>query len=52
MTEAHFDTIFLSLLSRVPTPAERRLLAKNPTKADLEDVFWAVINSLEFQNNH
>ncbi|HYE98188.1 MAG TPA: DUF1553 domain-containing protein, partial [Planctomycetota bacterium] len=50
------DELFLRSLSRRPTDAERaKLLPSIDPKnlqTDLEDVFWAILNSNEFIFNH
>jgi hypothetical protein len=51
VTMEHFEHVYLALLSRRPTDAERKFLT-GEKRWDLEDVLWAVINSVEFQNNH
>jgi len=52
ITPAHFEHVFMSLLTRLPTAEERRSFADKPTIEDLEDALWAVLNSIEFRNNH
>ena len=47
----HYEYVYLSLLSRYPTEEERKRLS-GERRWDLEDVLWAVLNSIEFQNNH
>lgn len=49
--------IYLSCLSRAPTASEQqaietRLATSSDVKADLVDLFWAVLNSNEFIFNH
>jgi hypothetical protein len=51
------DLIYLNCLGREPTSAERDELVKTlgdaeKPVAELEDVFWAVLNSREFLFNH
>ena len=54
------DALFLSTLTRMPTPAERARLeeyvtgggATNDPSAALSDIFWALLNSSEFLLNH
>jgi hypothetical protein len=51
------DEIYQRCLARKPTDEEREQLAavlgENPKPvAELEDVFWAVLNSREFLFNH
>lgn len=52
------DVIYLRCLSRAPTDQEReRLVATLPAKvkrpvSELQDIFWAVLNSREFLFNH
>ena len=51
------DQIYLRCLSRTPTEEERQQIAaivagNEKPKAELEDVFWAVLNSREFLFNH
>ena len=56
---ALLDQIYLTGLSRFPTPAERAaLLEQLPPQGDpeerqlIEDIFWAVLSSREFIFNH
>ena len=58
--EQKLDTLFLSVLSRRPSKAERRRFgdyllsggaSENP-KSALADVFWVLLNSSEFLLNH
>ncbi|QDU58119.1 hypothetical protein Pan181_43450 [Aeoliella mucimassa] len=51
------DAIYLRCLARKPTEEERQQIAQivgdtQKPKAELEDVFWAVLNSREFLFNH
>jgi hypothetical protein len=55
--EGRLDEIFLTILSRPPTPAEKeRYLAylqrKKGAKAAYEDIYWVLINSTELIFNH
>ncbi|WP_020468793.1 DUF1549 and DUF1553 domain-containing protein [Zavarzinella formosa] len=59
-TKGKVETLFFATLGRNPTEAELVALVKhvdsggaekNPTKA-LADVFWALLNSSEFNTNH
>ena len=55
--EKKVDTLFLTTLSRRPTPAETKRFVgyvqrANDQKAALADVFWALLNSSEFFLNH
>ena len=49
------DEMFIRTLSRKPSEAEKKklmpLLASNDRKA-YDDVFWALLNSTEFEFNH
>jgi hypothetical protein len=56
-TGAVLDELYLRCLSRAPDPAERADLLASVAAADdqlaaLEDVFWALLNSREFQFQH
>ncbi len=51
------DRLYLACLSRKPTEAEREALSKmlpaeGSAQAELEDVFWAILNSREFMFSH
>ena len=58
--ERRVEVLFLSTLSRPPTPAERRKFVQyvaqgkesNDRRAALGDVLWALLNSAEFALNH
>ncbi len=55
--EQIIDRIYVRCLSRKPTPTEREeLLATLPAEGspagELEDIYWAVLNSREFVFNH
>jgi hypothetical protein len=54
--DALTDRLYLHLMSRRATPAERRIAAEvmgsKPTAAGLEDVLWALLMSPEFQYIH
>jgi hypothetical protein len=55
--EQVIDSIYIRCLTRKPTDAEMQKLVKlikdpKNAEADLNDVFWAVINSREFVFNH
>ena len=58
--EQKLETLFLSALSRRPSPDEQRRLgeylssggAAEDSNAALADVFWALLNSSEFLLNH
>lgn len=52
VTTEHCEYVYLALLSRLPTGEERRHFEGRNKRSDLEDVLWAVINSVEFRNNH
>jgi hypothetical protein len=55
-TAVDVERVFLSTLSRKPTPQEGKAMLELVRAADgttgLEDVIWAVINSAEFNSNH
>jgi hypothetical protein len=55
-TAQDVEKVFLSTLSRRPTPAEgkamQELLQAGDGPAGLQDVIWAVLNSAEFNTNH
>jgi hypothetical protein len=59
-TNGRIEALFLSTLSRKPTPEELARLApyvngggpKHDSKRALADVFWALLNSAEFVLNH
>ncbi len=50
------DALYLTILSRFPTPEEREtaldLLAAGPRKEKIEDLTWALYNSVDFIFNH
>jgi hypothetical protein len=53
----HVEHVYLALLSRRPAAAEAESLAahlkESPFgRAALEDILWAVLNSVEFNSNH
>src|SRR5262249_45014621 len=51
----HIEWIFLATLSRKPTKDESAAmlkLAANKGAAGLEDVWWVILNSAEFNTNH
>jgi len=50
--EKHFEYAYLALLARLPSLEEQKLFAGKRKRSDLEDVLWAVMNSVEFKNNH
>jgi hypothetical protein len=58
--EQRLDTLFVSTLSRYPTPQERELMLESIARAKtqqekqqaLGDVLWALLNSAEFTFNH
>jgi len=52
VAQGHFEYVYLSVLSRPPSEPERKELSGKTTPEDLRDVFWALINSLEFKYNH
>jgi hypothetical protein len=51
----HLDEACLATLGRLPDPRERaalqKLLQNNPLRG-LEDAYWSLLNSAEFQTNH
>jgi hypothetical protein len=50
-TDARIDVIFLSILSRRPTPAERQVAmseVKSHGDAGFGNVIWALVNTREF----
>jgi len=47
--ETTIEAIFLATLSRCPTDAEDRSVSK---KRQVADIYWSLINSLEFSWNH
>jgi len=57
VTMAHVERVYLALLTRRPSKEEAERLsavvkgAKGKREA-LEDILWAVLNSVEFQSNH
>ena len=59
-TTGKIETLFLSALSRKPTPTEAAKFARYverdkalaAQKKSLSDVFWALLNSTEFKFNH
>jgi hypothetical protein len=52
----HIDWVFLATLSRHPseeeTAAMMKLLAADKGAAGLEDIWWVILNSAEFNTNH
>ena len=57
--QARVSELYLSVLSRFPTPAERGMIANRLKRADKErwgrvwiDVLWALVNSGEFLYHH
>jgi hypothetical protein len=49
--------MYLAALTREPSISERRKMAdhiksENGVTAAYEDVFWALVNSAEYLNNH
>ena len=52
VTSAHFDYVWLSLLSRPLNADEKKLFVNKHKRTDLEDAIWAVMNSAEFKFNH
>ena len=51
------DYLYLHLLARKPTQAEKRIAlgmlgAQAPSRAGVEDLFWALLVSPEFQFVH
>jgi hypothetical protein len=56
-TAGKIETLFLATLGRKPTPTEARRMAdhvqssRGPARA-LGDIFWALVNSTEFNTNH
>ena len=56
-TEQVIDELYIRCLSREPTPEEKVELIKSvgtaeKPQAELEDIFWALLNSREFVFNH
>jgi hypothetical protein len=59
-TPERIEELFLSTLSRMPTPEESERLVRyvdsggprHEQKAALADLFWALLNSAEFFLNH
>lgn len=57
ITPAHVEYVFLAALSRQPTAEESKMMFDLVTSAPshargLEDIFWIVFNSAEFNFNH
>jgi hypothetical protein len=57
--EKAIETVYLTVLTRPPAPAERHLFAQhlagkrgNARQQELEDLYWVLINSTEFSWNH
>ncbi len=56
--EARVDRLFLSVLTRLPKPEERKRLAAHlksdpkATDALVEEAIWVLLNTAEFRFNH
>ncbi len=57
---ARIEAMFLAVLGRLPTASERQMLAQalpqdapgRDRRKDLNDLFWILINTVEFSSNH